>query len=149
MEVKIGAGEWGWVCAGCVRWWHTAYTSVSLVSQELRAPLLPCGLLLCVCFCENITPDNERGRLQRCGCVSRCAIVKIILPSREASWELHSASVTLLRVFALPLQRCSPLFFFFGWGFSSSLIVFLSRLFMLLSVFACALDSPLRLSCVW
>lgn len=128
-----------------------------------RSYQLLCSPTACCVFVSAKTSHQITSAIRVCGCacervcalcVSRCAIVKIIQPSWEASQDLHecfwfSAPCVCLITYAV--------FVFHGGGCrSSSLTLFLPLFslcylcfFMLLSVFVCALDLPFYLGCVW
>lgn len=127
-------------------------------SELLRSPAASCCVFVSAKTSKPITNVVHYTRVSVCvcvsGCVSRCAAVKIIQPSWEASWELHTP--LFVCSVCLPRHKSSAaVLFFFGVGLSlppqtvslSSLCYLL--LFVLLSVFVGGLDSPLRISCVW
>lgn len=80
---------------------------MSLVSEELPAPLLPCGLLR-VCFCKNITPDSERDkcvwmRVRACVC-----IVCEQMCYTENDPALLRGIIGLTQEFLIPCSMCLP-----------------------------------------
>lgn len=82
-------------------------------SELLRSPAASCCVFVSAKTSKPITNVVHYTRVSVCVCVSRCAAVKIIQPSWEASWELHTP--LFVCSVCLPRHKSSAAVLFF-WG---------------------------------